>query len=306
VVNEDDPEAIPGMVGTLHTFGSLMNFHPHCHALVADESSPDNLPYFADQCRPLERLRKEEGVGWKPALPEDIVFDIARREKDTKSRAALCRAGGEVGAGDSGHHDIRHEEIDSLRKSIEKTQRLLTVLGNQDSVSRAFEDSSGDLSDRALVLDQQDRPAPGRRNRSRNFDPIRLQLILDGRQMKKLVPQPGADSTLICPPLCVMIPWAMARPSPVPFPISFVVKNGSNILAMVSSSIPHPESVMTTRTIWPIGMCRVHAEQSGSHVQFSTLMVSVPPPGMASRALTAMFMMTCSICPGSIRTLASD
>ena len=31
-------------------------------------------------------------------------------------------------------------------------------------------------------------------------------------------------------------------------------------------------------------------------------MVSLPPEGMASRALTARFMMTCSICPASART----
>ncbi len=34
-------------------------------------------------------------------------------------------------------------------------------------------------------------------------------------------------------------------------------------------------------------------------------MVRFPPFGMASRALTARFMMTCSICPGSAFTCAS-
>ena len=35
-------------------------------------------------------------------------------------------------------------------------------------------------------------------------------------------------------------------------------------------------------------------------------MISFPPPGMASRAFTTMFMITCSIWPGSVRVVAGS
>ncbi len=44
------------------------------------------------------------------------------------------------------------------------------------------------------------------------------------------------------PPLCFTIPYTIDRPSPVPFPCSFVVKKGSNSRARVAASIPVPVS----------------------------------------------------------------
>jgi len=45
-----------------------------------------------------------------------------------------------------------------------------------------------------------------------------------------VVPCPGSLSTeIVPPPLCFTIPKTVARPSPVPLPGSFVVKNGSKI-----------------------------------------------------------------------------
>lgn len=43
-----------------------------------------------------------------------------------------------------------------------------------------------------------------------------------------MLPAPGSLSTVIRPPLCRTISLTVARPSPVPFPSSLVVKNGSN------------------------------------------------------------------------------
>ncbi len=40
-----------------------------------------------------------------------------------------------------------------------------------------------------------------------------------------------------------MIPYAEASPRPVPWPMSFVVKNGSKIRFIVGLSIPTPVSV---------------------------------------------------------------
>src|SRR2546421_6651011 len=42
------------------------------------------------------------------------------------------------------------------------------------------------------------------------------------------------------PPACFTIPYTVASPSPVPLPLSFVVKNGSKMRALVCSSMPMP------------------------------------------------------------------
>ena len=44
------------------------------------------------------------------------------------------------------------------------------------------------------------------------------------------------------PPDCFTIPYTVARPRPVPFPTSLVVKNGSKMRAWVTASMPIPVS----------------------------------------------------------------
>ena len=56
----------------------------------------------------------------------------------------------------------------------------------------------------------------------------------------------GLTTTVIPPPSCFTIPYTVARPSPVPLPGSFVVKNGSNTCASVASFIPAPVSVTSS------------------------------------------------------------
>jgi hypothetical protein len=47
------------------------------------------------------------------------------------------------------------------------------------------------------------------------------------------------------------IPNAVDRPSPVPFPGSFVVKKGSNILSIILGAIPVPVSDTVIATYGP-------------------------------------------------------
>jgi hypothetical protein len=61
-----------------------------------------------------------------------------------------------------------------------------------------------------------------------------------GKYISKFVPLPGEVSTLMHPPLCLTMPYTIARPIPGPLPFSFVVKNGSNIRALISLFIPWP------------------------------------------------------------------
>src|SRR5262249_60589681 len=48
-----------------------------------------------------------------------------------------------------------------------------------------------------------------------------------GRRIENRVPWPTWLSQLIVPPCSCTIPYVIDRPSPVPLPIAFVVKNGS-------------------------------------------------------------------------------
>ena len=63
-------------------------------------------------------------------------------------------------------------------------------------------------------------------------------------------------SISILPPLWLTTPYAVARPSPVPLPVSFVVKNGSKARVRVSSSMPVPVSVISTATKGPASESR--------------------------------------------------
>ncbi len=59
------------------------------------------------------------------------------------------------------------------------------------------------------------------------------------------------ESIVICP-LCIFtIPYAVASPRPVPCPRPFVVKNGSNILALSSSLMPVPVSSAPNPALLP-------------------------------------------------------
>ena len=61
-----------------------------------------------------------------------------------------------------------------------------------------------------------------------------------GRKTRKVLPFPGALSTVMKPPLLLTMPWTAARPRPRP--VNLVVKKGSKIRALVSSSMPEPLS----------------------------------------------------------------
>ena len=69
-----------------------------------------------------------------------------------------------------------------------------------------------------------------------------------GRYTSKRLPLPGVESTQMKPPLCFTTPYTVASPSPVPFPCSFVVKNGSKMRAFVSGVMPWPVSVTASIT----------------------------------------------------------
>jgi len=55
------PDAVPGMVGAIQTFGQLIHAHPHIHALVSDIRSWRHSGFSVDQSVGLEG-GDQEGV----------------------------------------------------------------------------------------------------------------------------------------------------------------------------------------------------------------------------------------------------
>ncbi len=121
-----------------------------------------------------------------------------------------------------------------------------------------------------------------------------------GSRTVNRVPTPGRLSTRTPPPWPRMMPSTADRPSPRP--ANLVVKNGSNSLARVASSIPHPVSATTTSTNRPgaAGLYTPPLTASISNACPVVVTVTVPARSpMASPALMMRFISTCRIWPSS-------
>ncbi len=90
-----------------------------------------------------------------------------------------------------------------------------------------------------------------------------------GKSKVTLVPCPGVESTLICPPCSFTTAATTASPSPVPRPRGLVVENGSKIRSRTSSVMPMPVSD--------------HAQAYCSEVPSRS-----PPSGIRSTAITKL------------------
>src|SRR3972149_2089156 len=97
--------------------------------------------------------------------------------------------------------------------------------------------------------------------------------------------------------------YTIASPRPVPLPTSFVVKKGSNIRSLVFSSMPAPVSEAARRAYGPGFPYPWTLLKASSSVTRLSSRLRCPPSCMASRALVARFMSTCSIWPESPRTM---
>src|ERR1035438_8210022 len=100
----------------------------------------------------------------------------------------------------------------------------------------------------------------------------------------------------------------MESPNPLPLPCSLVVKKGSNNRERVSASMPDPVSLTASITYAP-GFTPAFLAAASSSSRLEVSSTSLPPLGMASRALVARFTMACciwapSICTGPSRVVA--
>ena len=92
--------------------------------------------------------------------------------------------------------------------------------------------------------------------------------------MRNVRALPGSLSTWMWPPLCLTMPYTVARPSPVPLPGSLVVKNGSKMRARVASSMPVPVSVTASIDVAARSARRACAESASSSSTFAVSIVS--------------------------------
>jgi hypothetical protein len=86
------------------------------------------------------------------------------------------------------------------------------------------------------------------------------------------------------PKACLAMPQHVARPGLLPLPDSFVVKNGSKMRFNTSLLMQKPLSVMSRQTnspAQPVARCVASALPT---VVMPSLIVTRPPPGIASRA----------------------
>src|SRR5207248_1779506 len=71
-------------------------------------------------------------------------------------------------------------------------------------------------------------------------------------------------------------------------------------------AVPAPVSLTASIACRPGLTPTCSAAYASSSTTLAVASVSLPPSAMASRAFTTRFITTCSICPGSTRTRASD
>lgn len=120
--------------------------------------------------------------------------------------------------------------------------------------------------------------------------------------MWNVVPIPTSLATSIHPWCCCTMPKTVASPIPVPFPMSFVVKNGSKMRGRFSGGIPQPLSLTLKQANDPDRASGLSEAMDSFTFTREVSMTRWPPFGMASREFTARFITTWSSMPASAWT----
>ena len=123
-------------------------------------------------------------------------------------------------------------------------ERLQPVCGNRHIVPAFLQQLAAEFLHGRLVVNEQHTmfPTPSDDGRSLRRSSRPGSSWIAGRKTLKVEPTPSALSSMIAPWWLRTILYTMDKPSPVPMPRSFVVKNGSKILSRIFSGIPTPVS----------------------------------------------------------------
>ena len=153
--------------------------------------------------------------------------DHAARERGRRG----CDRAIERHAVNARHLEIAdHDVVTILTHAGEGLLAIARVINSQARLGQRFDDG---CRQRPFILDQQYRRAVQRAasTRGRTYaDGAAFSTPLTGNSTVNDAPPAAGESTRMLPPCSWTIAYATVRPSPVPFPTSFVVKNGSKIL----------------------------------------------------------------------------
>src|SRR3569623_283966 len=142
------------------------------------------------------------------------------------------------------HVEVRDDDVVTAReRAIECLVRRCRPRHFEPALRQAALEH---LAQRAVVVDDQDLG-------SRHLSPT------PGKQTVNVDPLPTSLTTRMRPRCSSIIPWLTARPSPVPAPTGFVVKNGSNTCESASLGMPQPWSITS---MWTSPATRDNARMS--------------------------------------------
>src|SRR5262249_17477493 len=149
-----------------------------------------------------------------------VVVRLPGEDDNLAGQTRLAEAAQRAQSPETGHPEIEQHHVERLL--TDPFQCRLSTRRTRYEVSGCSQPVLHHEAERLLVVDDED-PHGGmcRLARAGAHDSR-------GSSNSTVVPPPtpGLSARMI-PPCCSMNDWQMARPSPTPRPISFVVKNGS-------------------------------------------------------------------------------
>src|SRR5512140_38091 len=224
-------------------------------------------------------------------LDRTLDAAVCRHDDDGDGRIEFANALKELDAAHARQAHIREDDIGT--KALEQLERLLRISRHLGLVAGLREKRLDRARERALVIDDEhrgsahDRLAPDRTGSASASASERWR---PGSRMRTVVPTLAMLRISSSPPFCSMYRLAIASPRPVPS--ARVVKNGSHTESSTRSGMPTPVStISTTTSTSPLAARSAPAP-----------MRSLPPCGIASRALDTISTSACSSCMGSTRT----
>ena len=198
----------------------------------------------------------------------------------------------QLDAGHSRHPLIRDDDVErSLLRADPRVVARRRVFHPAFAAQRAREELDG----AALVVHDENRRAARLHGFGSAPPGVRLsraqRVGTRGELDRKQLPRPISLRTRRRPEWRATIPNEIARPSPVPRPTSFVVKNGSKIWSRRSAAMPQPSSPIPIATSGAARSARITIR---------------PPSPTASAAFERRFMNTCRIWPSRHSTAGSS
>jgi hypothetical protein len=111
----------------------------------------------------------------KAVIPQGVI-SISRHVENLNSRKIDSEPVREFRTGHDGHHDVGQQEVDPAAMVTGETQCVSATGGDEDLVTSVAQNFRGHLAHRRIILDKQDRFAPG----------TEVECFLHGVRMRRL------------------------------------------------------------------------------------------------------------------------